>query len=518
MNPLLSTIFTLCVQSPAVAPQLPQHARDGSSAPLRLDVVRLKNGDQLVGRITADLDAYVEIQIEDGATIGVSRAQVQDVLRAAKEAPARAAVVRPDDGWFLLHDADGRSVGWLHASVTTAQDGSFAVNEEYEFVNGVRRYQVTNRCAAGPDGRGRSCYFRERVSKPRMRRQMFLGDPVARDDRVEDERIVEAVVDGAHITITRLDDRGRHERTLPWSEQATFPLLARTLVRQSPSSIGPTTMFDPRHEELQVRRVDGDGARQLMVDGVRQRVAEISVTASDGVSVGSREWVGPDLRVIRRELAGPSLVAVPSSAESARAAVGAGSIASAVVAEADGRFGIWVPSPAWRCRDSLPPGHLALDCDVHDADVRLSLLEHLEPGTTVEAAADAVGNWFSLLHPHLQLTGRFGARVRGRSVVRMQASDARNLEQATVDVIPFGEDFLVLICRASRAACEELESDFAFVRRTLELERAGLSPAPTGPLQEAREGHASPALGPLPPPTPAPRIGHSTPSSSRRAS
>ena len=150
--------------------------------------------------------------------------------------------------------------------------------------------------------------------------------------------------------------------------------------------------------------------------------------------------------------------------------------------------------------------------------MRLSLLEHLEPGTTVEAAADAVGNWFSLLHPHLQLTGRFGARVRGRSVVRMQASDARNLEQATVDVIPFGEDFLVLICRASRAACEELESDFAFVRRTLELERAGLSPAPTGPLQEAREGHARPALGPLPPPTPAPRIGHSTPSSSRRAS
>ena len=195
---------------------------------------------------------------------------------------------------------------------------------------------------------------------------MFLGDPIASDDRVEDERIVEAVVDGAHITITRLDGRGRHERTLPWSEQATFPLLARTLVRQSPSSIGPTTMFDPRHEELQVRLVDGSGARQLMVDGVRQRVAEISVTASDGVSVGSREWVGPDSRVIRRELAGPSLVAVPSSAESARAAVG-GSIMSAVVQRATDDSGL-DPESGLALPRLLAPRHLALDCEVHDAD------------------------------------------------------------------------------------------------------------------------------------------------------
>ena len=84
---------------------------------------------------------------------------------AAKEAPARAAVVRPDDGWFCCTTQTvARSVGCT--PVTTAQDGSFAVNEEYEFVNGVRRYQVTNRCTAGPDGRGAQLLLRERVSKP----------------------------------------------------------------------------------------------------------------------------------------------------------------------------------------------------------------------------------------------------------------------------------------------------------------------------------------------------------------
>ena len=152
-----------------------------------------------------------------------------------------------------------------------------------------------------------------------------------------------------------------------------------------------------------------------------------------------------------------------------------------------------------------------MDCDVHAADVRLSLLEHLEPGTTLETAADAVGNWFSLLHPHLQVTGRFGARVRGRGVVRMQAADARNVEQATLDVIPFGQDYLVLICRAPRATWEELAPDFTFVRSTIELEYAGLNPSPTGPLKAARGKRARRALGPLPSPTPATRVGQLTP-------
>ena len=135
----------------------------------KLDVLELKNGDELVGRITSELDGYVEIEIEDGATIGVSRAMVKNVRKQAVAMPLRAAVVRPDDAWFVLHDADGASVGWLHTSITTANDGTFAVNEEYEFVNGARRYQITNQCSADPNGRGVHCYYRERVSQPKLR-------------------------------------------------------------------------------------------------------------------------------------------------------------------------------------------------------------------------------------------------------------------------------------------------------------------------------------------------------------
>ncbi|MFN3241369.1 MAG: hypothetical protein ACE37K_07620 [Planctomycetota bacterium] len=503
MNALLTTLLACLIQDPQapVAVPLPDDPA------VKLDVIELKNGDELVGKITNELDGYVEIEIEDGATIGVSRAMVKQVRRKAKAAPVRAAVVRPDDSWFVLHDADGNSVGWLHTSITTQQDGSFSVNEEYEFVNGVRRYQVTNQCTADPNGHGVRCYFRERVSKPRLQRQLPIDNPLASADRVQDERIIEANADGELLVVSRLDGRGRHERQLPWSPEATFPLLARTLARQAASKIGPVSMFDPRHEELVVRRVDGTGARQVMIDGVRQRVGEVAVMAANGDAVSSREWVDADQKVVRRELAGPALVAMPSSAASARAAVGVSTIQSAIVAEADGRFGLWVPNPAWRAVEPLPPGHLALTCDVHAAEVRLSLLDHLEPGTQIETAADAVGNWFALLYPQLQIASRFHVKVRGRDAIRMQASDSRNVQQATVDVIPFDEQFLVLICRAPRTAWNELSSDYAFVRRTIELDGAALNPRRTGPLSDQRGGRMRPPVGPVPEPQPAPRIG-----------
>ena len=502
MIPLLPALLVCFAQ----APQEPVATPEAPSSSVRLDVIELKSGDELVGRITAELDAYVQIEIAQGATIGVSRAQVAAVRREAREAPSRAAVVRPDDAWFVLHDADGRSVGWLHTAITTDQDGAFSVHEEYEFVNGARRYQVTNQCSADASGQGTKCYFRERVSSPRLSRQLPVQDPLSSADRIEDERIVEAVATGDVLVVTRLDHEGRRERQLQWSQGSTFPLLARALARQGGAQIGPAPMFDPRHEELVTRSVDGSGARHILVDGERRRLGEVDVAGADGRSLGRREWLGPDRRVVRRELAGPALVAVPSSAASARAAVGVTKIDSAVVAEADGRFGIWVPNLTWTAVQPLPAGHLALRCEVHGAEVRLSLLDHLEAGTMLDTATDAVANWLGLLYPQLQVQGRRRVQVRGRSAMRMQAADPRARERATVDVVPFGEQFLVLICRAPGASWEELRPDFALVRRTLELDGAALNPEPTGPLSTDRGGRMRPPVGPVPAPVPASRV------------
>ena len=106
-----------------------------------------------------------------------------------------------------------------------------------------------------------------------------------------------------------------------------------------------------------------------------------------------------------------------------------------MVAEADGRFGIWVPNLTWTAVQPLPAGHLALRCEVHGAEVRLSLLDHLEAGTMLDTATDAVANWLGLLYPQLQVQGRRRVQVRGRSAMRMQAADPRARERATVDVV-----------------------------------------------------------------------------------
>ena len=489
--------------APVSRPSLGQVASNSGG---RLDVVKLKNGDDLIGRVTADLDGYVEIEIEDGATIGVSRAQVKEILMKSVAVSVRATVVRPETAWFVLHDADGASVGWLHSSVTTSNDGTFTVNEEYEFVNGKRRYQITNQCTADKNGRGLRCYYRERVSHPKLLSQMPGVDQMGSGDRIEDERIVDAVIDSEQLVIRRLDGRGRSERQLPWRADSTFPLLARTLARQAKSVVGPVAMFDPQGEQLIIRRVDGTGVRTMTVAGLPQRVGEVAETDAAGDNRVNREWVDVNLQVVRRELAGPALVAVPSSAESARGAVGVSSIESAIVAEANGRFGLWVPNPSWTTIDPLPPGHLMLRCAAHQAELRLALIDHLASGTVLETATDAVANWFLLLYPQLQVDSRYNVRIRGRRAMRISATDSRNVDRATIDVIPFEDHYLVLICHAPKRAWDELLPDFEFIRRTVELDAAGLNPSLQGPLRLGRDGRSRQPSGPVPAPTPAPRI------------
>ena len=502
MNLLLPLLVCL-IQDPQPVVPLP------ADPSVKLDVVKLKNGDELVGHITSELDGYVEINIEDGATVGISRAQILKVLHNSVTVPVMAAVVRPDNAWFVLHDADGESVGWLHSSITTAKDGTFTVNEEYEFINGTRRYQITNQCTADENGRGVRCYYRERVSHPRLVGQMQGVDRMGSADRIENERIVEATAAGEQLVVTHLDGRGRSERQLPWSNESTFPLLARTLARQALTVIGPVSMFDPKNEQLVVSRIDGTGARQIMVDGARQRVGEVAVTDAAGTNSKNREWVDANNKTVRREIAGPALVAVPSSAESARSAVGVSRIQSAIVAEAEGRFGLWIPNPAWLAVDPLPAGHLMLKCAAYEAEVRLSLLDHMPPATVLDTAADSVANWFLLLYPHLQVDSRYRVQIRGRQAVRMSATDSRNVDRAMIDVIPFDNRYLVLICRAPKRAWNELATDFAFVRRTIELDSAGLNPKQQGPFSNRRGGRIRPPSGPVPAPTPAPRISKS---------
>lgn len=156
---------------------------------------------------------------------------------------------------------------------------------------------------------------------------------------------------------------------------------------------------------------------------------------------------------MRRELAGPSLVALPSAADSARLAVGAVQIPSAIVPQPSGAFGLWIPNPAWTRREDLPAGQVALLCQLHGASVALSRLDHLEPGASLDTAAEAVANWIGLI-PELRLGPSIPLAVRERQAVHRVAEGRRGGVpfRVTLDVIPQREHYLVLVCMAPAAA------------------------------------------------------------------
>jgi hypothetical protein len=469
MHPFGLLLLAFCQDpSPATLPSAPR------------DVVEMKNGEVLVGRVTAEVDGYVEFELEAGAVLGIGRSQIADIRRGTAPAVAPGSALPPRSEAFVLHDASGEAVGWLQCAVT-ARDGGGAVNEEYEFRQGARRYQVTSLATLDAAGQPVSAYFRERITEPVLASVRMGFFDSGQNERVVDERIVEAVRVGDRLVVRRLDGNGRAERELAWPQDATFPLLAREHARAAGKAMPAALLFDPASDELVVRSYDGARRRAVVIDGVSVQVTEFAET---GVNGRNAEWVDASARTLRRELSGPALVAVPTSAANARAAIGRAAIAPAIAADAGGTFGLWVPNPAWVVQEGTPPGQLVLACAPHTASASLTRLDHLAAGTPLDVAADAVANWFGLLQPELAIRSRAPDAIRDRPCVQLTAAGRRGgvATRACIDVLAHGDQFLVLVCTAPEQAWDELGADFAFLRRTIELEAQSLAPRLQGPL------------------------------------
>ncbi|MBM3973977.1 MAG: DUF1795 domain-containing protein [Planctomycetes bacterium] len=478
---LLGLLLIACCQDPA--PSAP--------VPTPLDVVELKNGDVLHGRVLVAIDGFVEIEIEAGARVGFPSAQVAAIRRGAAVAPSVQTIVAPRREWFVVHDAAGVAVGWLASAVVHRPDGGFAVQEEYEFHAGERRFQVTSLATADSGGAPVSAYFRERVTEPTLGAVPLAGgDFAGQQVRVVDERIVEAECRGDALVVTRLDRHGRRERTLPWSTANSFPLLARTLARARRGSVARAELFDPATEELVRRSYDGRRQRSIAQDGKIVQITELTET---GGGPRNHEWVDANARTLRRELAGPALVAVPANAASAVAVCGA--VAPALVSDAGNAFGLWLPNPAWTPVADLPAGNLALQCEAHGASVTLTQIDHLEPDASLESAVDAVANAFRLVHPGARIVERRHGRLRDCASAQLAVIWKQGKEpmRATLDVTALGDAHVVFNCAAPERAWEELAADFDFLRAGVEFAPQALQPRLQGPLAKKGAGKAAPA-------------------------
>ena len=490
-------------QAPAPAAQQGPAVATEASVPARRDSIELRGGEVLVGRIVLERGSYVEIELQAGCVVGFRQEQIAAIRRGEvePEAPVRAAVPSRDE-WFLLHDGAGASIGSMHRTVSTDRNGLTQILEEWEFAQGERTCQITSMCRADAALRPVDCYFRERVLESAL-----LGsplDPMAKQQRVRIERIVEARVDGARLTVARLSPQGRTERSLPWPDGATFPQLVREQpLRSRSGQVVAATVFDPAVEDLRTVTFAGVRQRQATIDGVVQLVDESVEQSADGRNVTWRDASGS---VLRREVSGPALVAVRCSLETARNEVGIRRMPAPFVAEALAAFGLWAPNPTWTA--SVAEGSVSLRIQALDASVTLSRLGSLDAGSSLDAAAQAVERWSLLTNPELKITSRAERSLRGVPAAQIEAEGgvAATARRARMVVVASDRGFLVLRCSAPASSWDELESDFEAVacriERTAAAVAALLGKRPEAPVA-APSGEVAPIVSaPVADPTP----------------
>ena len=472
--PLLfaAPLCAFSVQEPEPAAQQGPVAAAEAAMPARRDTIELRGGEVLVGRIVLERGNYVEIELQAGCVVGFRQEQIAAIRKASVDpvAPVRAALPARDE-WFLLHDGAGASIGSMHRTVSTDRNGLTQVLEEWEFAQGERTCQITSMCRADAGLRPVDCYFRERVIESAL-----IGsplDPMAKQQRVRVERIVEARVEGNRLSVSRLSPQGRTERTLPWPSDATFPQLLHELPLQSKSGqVVAATVFDPAVEDLRTTSLAGVRQRQAAIDGTVQLVDESVEQSADGRNVTWRDGSGS---VLRREVSGPALVAVRCSPETARNEVGHRRVPAPFVTEAAGAFGLWVPNPAWTA--SVHEGSVALRIDSLDASIGLSKLGSLDAGASLDAAAHAVERWSSLTHPEMKVTSRSERSLRGVPAAQIETEGGVGADsrRARMVVVASDEGFLVLRCAAPSRSWDELDSDFEAVASRLERTAAAVA-------------------------------------------
>jgi len=183
-------------------------------------------------------------------------------------------------------------------------------------------------------------------------------------------------------------------------------------------------VFDPRSEDLHQLAWRSQGRRQVS-DGKRSLdVRELRVTSG---KVENLEWLDASGASLRREVNGPALVAVPTSADTARGVSKFGSVAGAgaVCKEGTGRFGLWLPSPTWRGTAEAKDGKVLVSNAIDDAEVSLVAIDHVDAELGLDSVADTVARWLRLLRPDLEIEKRMKSAVRSWPAVCIQSTHVR---------------------------------------------------------------------------------------------
>ncbi len=466
MSLTLSLLLSfLSPQDPAKAPAVEPPA-----------VVVLQSGEELTGTLVAETSAYLEVRLGGDTVIGLQKAQVREIRRlpvptAADPVPATPAPTEGGldlgvrDEWYALHDAEGRVVGTLHATLVRGDERELRVGEEWDFATAGVHTQITRLEVIAHGGAPVRCFYHERTHRP--------GERLPRD-----ERVVRGEVAGGVLTIVRTDARGSETRQYPAGKDLTLPLAFVAHFRQRPGDYGfraARLVYDAAAEELQHWSIATGGRRRVELDGAVADVRELSATVADRTNV---EWLDPLGRTVRREVNGTALVAMRAAKDVAVAMAGSGARAftPAVMREAEGRFSLWLPNPIWRLEANQAVGQLTATAPLYGATLSVIALDQLGAHAHLDTAADAVERWLRLVCTGFRARGRDLVELRTQPALRIEGTyvsvvDGRRVRsEVSVFVIQAPDKGYVATCfTAPSAVHEELLGDFERCLASLEL-------------------------------------------------
>ncbi|MHC4514446.1 MAG: hypothetical protein ACYTKC_05945 [Planctomycetota bacterium] len=465
-------VLGLC-QAPQASPQEPR-----TKAPQ--DVIILKAGERLAGRIVKETPDYIEVRMGVGTVVGFDKSRVLRITRAAasKSGAAPKPALADQDAWFVLHNGRGELVGHLHSAVVTTDDGNFRIGEEWHFRRQTGTTDITLVEVIDDQLHPRSCFYHERS---------FRGP----GGRLATERLVHGVVRGDRFVVQRRTLSGHEKTSYQFKDGLKFPLSLVEELRQRPGiSMQGTrySLFDPRTDEFMSCDVSTKTRRKVEWKGRQIHVREITTKTSLGSNV---EWLDAANDTIRREINGQALVAVRSTREvvqGQRMGAKAG-FTSALVTNTKAGLALWLPNPTWR---PLPASRsqVRIEAPLYGATAVLTELDQIDAGLELDSAADAVLRWLKLsLGERLRVVQRSTEQVRGRPAVRIDATyrvaQTGKVEhfRARVHVFRVRGHYLALCCTAPRALHRQLETDYQRICRSVQLSRDDFVPTVQGPVK-----------------------------------
>ncbi|PIE24340.1 MAG: hypothetical protein CSA62_03400 [Planctomycetota bacterium] len=334
------------------------------------DLIELRNGAKLEGRILAEDENSLCIEIGPGQRITLPKKQIASFLRlqnrdAITKRPVWPVGLGPRDDWFRLRDAEGKVVGTLRLICKAEKDGLFHLEESWLlFENHLGQLRVSlekrgkkiERKAEKQSRRTATRLIRiERVDGELEPRACYYREQLVdlARDRTLYERIFDAEISHGYMRFKEQSTRGKQRQSLPFPAGSRLPLVVQERLRRGVARGAEAyhvAVFDPMEERFELRKFRVDDAAPVPAAFTRSKTSRRGQARqvewkSDGRV--HREWISAEGQVLRIECNGVHLVAEPVSEAYAQALERPEAERQLPSVQRFGEVELWLPRATW---------------------------------------------------------------------------------------------------------------------------------------------------------------------------